>query len=218
MAKHTTLYDEAFLTGCDSSQEWMLTWFLKNYKKNSTKPLVFANFGVTDACLDIMRANCHAIMDMTTTEEKGWFKKPLSMIKCPAYKTVWLDTDCEIRMNIDNIFNLLEPNILNMVEDEPWSMRAGQKWHNSGVVGVIDKPMILNQWALEIRNNGGQQGDQEVLHSMLTPITKISAIHDLPNEYNVLRIQTEVDRTYNGPIRIMHWTGYKGKNIIKGLI
>jgi hypothetical protein len=105
-----------------------------------------------------------------------------------------------------------------MVEDEPWSMRAGQKWHNSGVVGVIDKPMILNQWAFEIRKNGGQQGDQEVLHSMLTPITKIKAIHDLPNEYNVLRIQTEVDRTYDGPIRIMHWTGYKGKNIIKGLI
>jgi hypothetical protein len=114
MAKHTTSYDEAFLTGCDSSQEWMLTWFLKNYKKNSTKPLVFANFGVTDACLDIMRANCHAIMDMTNTEEKGWFKKPLSMIKCPAHKTVWIDTDCEIRMNIDGIFDLLQPNILNM--------------------------------------------------------------------------------------------------------
>jgi len=74
MAKHTTSYDEAFLTGCDSSQEWMLTWFLKNYKKNSTKPLVFANFGVTDACLDIMRANCHAIIDMTNTEEKGCLK------------------------------------------------------------------------------------------------------------------------------------------------
>mgnify|MGYP007000268487 len=58
------------------------------------------------------------------------------------------------------------------------------------------------------------QGDQEVLHSMLNPITKIKYINDLPNEYNVLRIQTEVDKDYKGPIRIMHWTGQKGKKII----
>ena len=39
-------------------------------------------------------------------------------------------------------------------------------------------------------------------------------INDLPNEYNVLRIQTEVDKDYKGHIRIMHWTGNKGKKII----
>ena len=49
---------------------------------------------------------------------------------------------------------------------------------------------------------------------MLNEITKIKYINDLPNEYNVLRIQTEVDKDYSGPIRIMHWTGYKGKRII----
>ena len=57
-------------------------------------------------------------------------------------------------------------------------------------------------------------GDQEILHGMLNEITKIKYINDLPNEYNVLRIQTEVDKDYNGPIRIMHWTGYKGKRMI----
>ena len=49
---------------------------------------------------------------------------------------------------------------------------------------------------------------------MLNEITKIKYINDLPNEYNVLRIQTEVDKDYDGHIRIMHWTGYKGKQII----
>jgi len=210
-----TLYDEAFLTGCDSTQEWMLGWFLQNYKKHSNKPLIFANFGVSDLCLGIMRANCHAIMDMTKIEERGWFKKPLSMLKCPAVKTVWLDTDCEICMNIDGIFNLLEAHKLNMVQDVPWSSRSGDIWHNSGVVGFIDKPIILKQWVTAVKNNTDSQGDQEVLHCMLNPITKIGTIHDLPNEYNVLRIQTEVDKNYHGPIRIMHWTGYKGKQIIK---
>ena len=45
-------------------------------------------------------------------------------------------------------------------------------------------------------------------------ICEIKYINDLPNEYNVLRIQTEVDKDYKGPIRIMHWTGQKGKKII----
>ena len=49
---------------------------------------------------------------------------------------------------------------------------------------------------------------------MLNPITKIKYINDLPNEYNVLRIQTTVDKDYKGPIRIMHWTGRKGKIMI----
>jgi len=215
MVKPTTLYDEAFVTGCDSSQEWMLDWFLKNFKKNSNKPLIFANFGVSELSLEIMRANCHAIMDMTNVEEQGWFKKPMTMLKCPSVKTVWLDTDCEVMMNIDGIFNLLEPNKLNMVTDRPWTKRTGEVWHNSGVVGFIDKPIILNQWVNAVKYNSGNQGDQEVLHSMLNPITKIGAIHDLPNEYNVLRIQTEVDKNYHGTIRIMHWTGHKGKIIIK---
>ena len=212
---HMKLYEEAFVTGCDKSQEWMLHWFIKNFKKNSSKPLIFANFGVTDLALNIMRENCHAVMDLTETEEKGWFKKPRTMINCPAKKTVWIDTDCEVLDNIDGIFDLLEPDKLNMIKDEPWSKRTGQIWHNSGVVGFIDKPIILHQWYRAVKSRPTvAQGDQEVLHSMLNPITKIKYINDLPNEYNVLRIQTTVDKDYKGPIRIMHWTGRKGKIMI----
>ena len=103
----------------------------------------------------------------------------------------------------------------SMVKDEPWTKRTEQVWHNSGVVGFIGKPVILHQWYKAVKTRPTvAQGDQEVLHSMLNPITKIKYINDLPNEYNVLRIQTEVDKDYKGPIRIMHWTGQKGKKII----
>ena len=214
-AKHMKLYDEAFLTGCDETQAWMMHWFIKNFKKHSKKPLIFANFGVSNLSLNVIRANCHAVMDMTKTPEKGWLNKPISMLECPSKKTVWIDTDCEILDDIDGIFDLLEPEKLNMVKDEPWTKRSGSTWHNSGVVGFIDKPIILHQWrsACKTRPLSGN-GDQEILHGMLNEITKIKYINDLPNEYNVLRIQTEVDKDYSGPIRIMHWTGYKGKKII----
>ena len=111
---------------------------------------------------------------------------------------------------------MLEPNKLNMVQDKPWTTRGQELWHNSGVVGFIDKPSILYQWAKAVREDP-VQGDQEVLHLMLNPITKIAYINDIPNEYNVLRLQTEIDG-YTGPIKVMHWTGQNGKDKIKAML
>ena len=73
------------------------------------------------------------------------------MLSCPAKKTVWIDLDCQIIDNIDGIFTLLEPNKLNMVEDKPWTKRRKEVWHNSGIVGFIDKPVILTQWAQQVK-------------------------------------------------------------------
>jgi len=217
MAKPMKLYNKAFLTGCDKSHEWILPWFLKNLKKHTKVPIVFANFGISELSLKIVRENVHAVLDLSKVDESGWFKKPLSMYKCPAKKTVWLDTDCEVKDNIDGIFDLIEPNKLAMVEDKPWTTRRGHLWHNSGVVGFIDKPIILSRWVEAIKKNKDQAGDQEVLDKLLTPITKIGAITDLPNEYNVLRLQVENDG-YVGKTRIMHWTGAKGKAKIRSML
>ena len=210
-------YDKAFVTGCDENHEWMLEWFFKNYKKHMKDvPLVFANFGLTPDGLKKVRENVHAVMNLKPFDEEGWFKKPMSMIKCPSKKTIWIDLDCEIRDDISNLFNMLKPNMLNMVEDKPWTMRGQELWHNSGVVGFIDKPTILYDWAKAIRDNP-VQGDQEVLHLLLNPITKIKYINDIPNEYNVLRLQVETDG-YAGAIKVMHWTGQKGKNKIRSML
>ena len=216
MVKPMKLYDEAYVTGCDNTQEWMLPWFLKNFKKNNSKPLIFANFGITDLTMQIVRENVHAVMDLTNTEEKGWFKKPLSMLKSPSKKTVWIDTDCEVRENTDDIFDLIEPEKLLMAKDEPWIWRRGHLWHNSGVVGFQDKPVILYQWVKAVKQNP-LDGDQEVLDKILSPITKIKYITDLPNKYNVLRLQLEKDG-YGGEVKIAHWTGQKGKIKISEMV
>ena len=209
-------YDKAFLTGCDEGHAWMIPWFLKNYKKHNNTPIIFANFGVSELTLKIIRENFHAVIDMSQTKEKGWFKKPRSMLYAPSHKTVWLDTDCQVVDNIEDIFGMLELNKLAMVEDKPWSMRRGEVWHNSGVVGIIDKPIILHQWTQAVHDQPSV-GDQEVLHSMLNPITKMTYIKDLPNEYNVMRLQLEHDG-YKGKQKIVHWTGAKGKDKIRSML
>ena len=216
MANPTKLYDEAFLTGCDKNHEWFLEWFIANYKKHVKTPLIFADFGLSESALSYVKDNVHAVMNVTKSPEKGWFKKPRTMVKCPAKKTVWIDTDCEVRENTDDIFDLIEPEKLLMAKDEPWIWRRGHLWHNSGVVGFQDKPVILYQWVKAVKQNP-LDGDQEVLDKILSPITKIKYITDLPNKYNVLRLQLEKDG-YGGEVKIAHWTGQKGKIKISEMV
>ena len=63
-----------------------------------------------------------------------------------------------------------------------------------------------------------QVGDQETLTANLNPITQLTYIHDLPNEYNHLRLQIENDNQPATNARIIHWTGAKGKERIKGMM
>ena len=211
----TKLYDKAFVTGCDSNNEWQLPWFFENYKKHNDTPLVFADFGVSD--IEAVKPHVHAVIDLTRIEEKGWFKKPKAIAHCPAQQKVWLDTDCEIRGNIGGIFELLKPNMLNMVEDKPWAKRRGGVQYNSGVVGVIGNPVILNMWAQWIKE-GDAVGDQETLTANLNPITSIKYINPLPNEYNWLRLQIENDNEPATDARVVHWTGQKGNDRIRSMM
>ena len=213
--KNTKLYDKAFLTGADLNTEWMLPWFFKNYKKHNNTPLIFADFGVIDR--DAIAPHVHAIIDMTKVEEKGWFKKPKALVHAPATKTVWIDSDCQIKSDISGIFDLLLPNKLNMVEDLPWAKRRGGVQFNSGVVGIIDKPLILGMWANWVKENPSV-GDQETLTENLNPITQMTYINALPNEYNWLRLQIENDNQPATNARVIHWTGQKGKDRIRSMI
>jgi len=212
------VYDKLVITGCDEKSEWQLDWFLDNYAQHVKEPLMVADFGMSAGM--VQRLNYHpnvvGIMNLTHTPEKGWFNKPIAMFHSPGKKTLWLDTDCEIKAPLTPLFDLIVPNKLSMVEDKPWSKRRGELWHNSGVVGFIGKPEILHTWCNGVRDNP-QTGDQEVLHSILNPITKMKYINDLPFEWNVMRLATDLDG-YKGQIKIQHHTGDKGKDKIRGLM
>jgi len=207
-------FDRAFLTGADSKQEWMLPWFFENYKKYNKLPVIVADFGMSPEGLAIAKRHAKEIIDLKAEREKGWFLKPKSMWKSPAKNTVWIDLDCEVRGDISDIFKQLEPNKLAMVKDHPWCERRGQLWHNSGVVGFIGKPPILGAWMDQVARSRAV-GDQEVLHGMLNPITKITYIKDLPHKYNVLRIDMTIDNRIPKDPLVVHWTGSKGKDEIR---
>jgi len=208
-----TKLSNLFITGCDANRQWQLPWFVDNFKKHNPKAeLLIYDFG--------MKENSFSNISVKhLSQDKGWFKKPSAMMKASliADKVCWLDTDCEVRSNIEDIFNHTEPNKLCMVEDVPWSKRRGETWHNSGVVAFQGTPNILGEWATEVSYNP-KVGDQEVLHTMLSdPLKRIIHIKDISREYNTLRIDL-IDNTAPKNIKVMHWTGVKGNDYIKGLL
>ena len=201
MVKDMT-YSNLFITGVDKNARWMLPWFEDNLKKHNPG----AELKVYD-------------FDKEFLESSGWFKKPAAMRHAArlSKKVCWIDVDCEIKDNIEDIFNYTEPHKLSMVEDAPWSKRRGETWHNSGVVAFEDNPYILSIWHNMVIKNP-LVGDQEVLHEYLKQgMNRLIYIRDLPRQYNTLRLDV-LDETTPKNIKIMHWTGAKGKQEIKRLI
>jgi hypothetical protein len=197
----------------------MLDWFYKEYRKHNDTPILLCNFGMTPEAVEKARLMFDDIFEVPKQRAGGWFYKPSALLRAPVYEKVWIDTDIHVLGDISGIFNYIEDNKLAMVEDRPWTKRRGEKWHNSGVVGVRGKPPILVQWTDQCKAKPSV-GDQEVLHEMVRydPLTRMRFISDVPNIYNWLRLQVTHDNENSFKKLCMHWTGEKGKNEIRKMI
>ena len=205
------------ITGCDASTEWMLPWFVENYYKHNTIPLKIFDFGMKFT--SPVDYPCIALK----SDNKGWFKKPAAMKKALQYadQVVWLDTDCHVRGWIGPIFNFIAPNKLAMAEDQPWTMRTKQMWHNTGVVGFSGPAnTVLDQWVEAVARDSQlpNSGDQQILHILLNQgLNRLSMVNTIPKTYNCLRLDV-VDGTAVPKPVIMHWTGQVGKAKIKEMM
>ena len=217
---------EVFLTGCDKHTEWQLPWFIENYRKHNTKPIILADFGMSKEMREKYEgkfSDFDLIIDVKS-EAKGWFKKPRAILDATqldgVQKVCWLDTDCEVTGNIETIFDLTEKGKLGMVKDRPWSTRRNElgEWYNSGVVAVEGTPNILRAWADECIRNP-VQGDQEVLYLMMggDALKKLSCIIPIPHTYNTLRLDYIDNIQVKNP-KIIHHTGEKGNDVIRSQI
>lgn len=208
--------ETGFMTGTDSKTEWMLPWFIENFKKYNNSHLLVVDFGMSKEMA--LYANKHAdtLADLTSQKGKGWFAKPISMMNTPFKRTFWLDLDCQIMGNIDNMFDLIEPDKLNMVIDRPWSTRYNTTMYNSGVVGFENRPAILAKWTAGLTPSK-HRGDQEALHDLLDDLQRIIFINEIPHKYNTLRLD-HIDGTAPKDILINHWTGTKGNQHIRSLM
>lgn len=218
-------HSKAFVTGCDKNTFWQLKWFITNLRKHTKLPLEFYDFGLTpDQVISLQSWKFpNVTYHNPGTAARGWFNKPATIMRAlfVGWTSVcWLDTDAEVIGEVDSIFqyNPFRSSTIGMVYDHPWMKRRGGHWFNSGVVVAFwSPPALLKDWVDGCRNPT-ERGDQEVLYKMLQtdPLKRLS-ITALPHKYNVLRLDVQ-DNNVPRDARIMHWTGAKGNEIIRGKI
>jgi hypothetical protein len=199
-----------FITGADKKCEWLLPWWYRNYSANNNIPIIIADFGLSSQGLDWCEKNNLEVQKVEGS--KGWHMKPsaLSQIN-KGEKRVWIDVDCQVLKKIDNIFDYVVEDKLTCSEDTYHSW--GCKWQ-TGVVGVMGNPEILKEWEEKCLNPSGPyaRGDQELLWELIKEKGK-GYINRLPQNFNWLRMALHYGHRHKD-MRIVHWTGEKGKKII----
>ena len=201
------------VTGCDAAQEWMLPWWWGCYRAHNGFPVAFADFGMSAQA----RAWCAergSVIDVQgrrsaglhTTQMVAWFRKPLAVLKSPFARTIWLDTDCEVRGDLTPLFDAEMASGLAAARDghNPKDRRADAL--NTGVLVVDHGAPIVASWArFLLADPSAQPGDQEFLNAMDGPERDGIAI--IPKRFNWLRLDGPADEE----AIVLHWTGRRGK-------
>lgn len=225
--------DEGVVVASDLTQEWLLPWWFSHYKKHNNHPVTFVDLGLSKEMKAWCKEHGHLaplpVPDLFVKEKeelslkqialwekrhgthfwenrKGWFKKPLACLQAPYKRSIWLDSDCEVRGDLSPLFSKdLSPHKVMVAKEY---LEGGGKGVNSGVlVFETDCPLIL-EWAKEaFAGNARFVGDQDIL-SHLIEETGVKP-KELPPIYNWSRFSGE-----NPEAIVMHWHGNHGKKVI----
>jgi hypothetical protein len=228
----SNLKEKGVLVASDITQEWLLPWWLENYQNHNTMPVSFVDLGLSSTMKswckekgnyiplpipDIFVAEKNLCPEnlINLWEEKygnhfwenrnAWFKKPLACLLSPYKKTLWIDSDCEVRGSLEPLFSMNLPPSGVLINKEYGEISEGGI--NSGVILFDHKSPLIEKWAMiAYENNALFPGDQDIFIELL----KEYEVANLPLIYNSSRYHED-----HANIVIKHWHGNHGKTIIQ---
>jgi len=200
------------LTGVDTNHEDLLPWWLNNaIKHNSNENIGVWDLGMSSVMRERIQKEYPDVwlsIPLSKNTSSGWFYKLHAVIEAPEKRVAWLDVDCEILSNIEDMFNLVPPNMIGLTRD--W---VRGNWWATGVIVVNDRPKLLYDWNVRLNANDGIRGDQEALQDLIGNNTH-EEIQELPQEYQWLRIS--LNQGKDSPTKkVIHWTGPVGREHIR---
>ena len=200
------------LTGVDTNHEDLLPWWLNNaIKYNTNENIGVWDFGMSQKMRERIQKeypNVWLSIALDKNPNSGWFYKLHAVIDAPEKRVAWLDVDCEILTNIEDMFNLVPPDMIGLTRD--W---VRGNWWATGVIVVNDRPKLLYDWNVRLNANDGIRGDQEALQDLIGNNTH-EEIQELPQEYQWLRIS--LNQGKDSPTKkVIHWTGPVGRDHIR---
>ena len=238
------------ISGCNKDYEWLLPWWWENYKKHNSYPVAIFDFGMSEEgkkfCRDkgiyyeLPSINENTI-PLTSIDEKdqklfkfmygdnraensrsSWFKKPQAAYFTPFDVTVWIDLDCEIGLNLNELSYFLDSNeeisLRHELDPAIFFLVLTQYNHidettyNSGVIVFKKNCSVIKDWlALSIKDNSTFAGDQEALSRVI--YLKNHHVKLLPEKFNSFEFIHEMPSK-----EIRHFAGYSGKEKIKEMM
>lgn len=199
------------LTGVDSNHEDLLPWWLNNaIKHNSNENIGVWDFGMSSAMREKIQKEYSDVwlsIPLEKRKDSGWFYKLHAVIDAPEKRVAWLDVDCEILTNIEDVFDMVPDDMIGLTRD--W---VRGNWWATGVIVVNGRPDLLYNWNDRLLS-GDIRGDQEALEALVGKDTH-PQIQELPQDYQWLRLS--IANGKDSPTKkVVHWTGPEGKRIIR---
>ena len=218
---------DGIVVGCDRFQEWLLPWWWTHYSAKSSYPVAFIDMGMSEEAAAWCKARGPHIKlpaipyreptkiqswekrygDKIWDTRQAWLKKPSAMLRSPFPLSLWLDLDCQIKGNLEPLFNLFLFNAceLALVRDRQnlESLLPGEVHYNSGVIAFRKDAPFLTQWIDTIAKLD-LPGDQEYLSRSL--FLHKNDVLDLPPIYNWNGLWGENEHAV-----IRHYSGGMGK-------
>lgn len=197
------------ITGVDQNHEDLVIWWYENVRKyNPNVKVGIWDFGMSQKMREVIKGIDAWLSDpIYHPSNIGWFNKTKAVINTPSKSVAWLDVDCEVLANIEEIFDLVPPDMIGLTRD--W---VRDNWWATGVIVVNDRPELLEHWNNMLLKTA-IRGDQEMLHEIVGK-KEHEQIQELPQDYQWLRIS--LNKGKDSPTKkIIHWTGPKGKAFIR---
>ena len=203
------------LTGVDKNHEYLIEWWLHNALKHKANENIGVwDFGMTSSMREKIKTHYPSVwlsIPLNLHFTSGWFYKLHAVIEAPEKRVAWLDVDCEILTNIEDVFDLVPPETIGLTKD--W---VRGDWWATGVIVVNDRPKLLYDWNARLNKGDDIRGDQEALKDLIGT-DKHEQIVELPQDYQWLRIS--LNSGIDSPTKkVIHWTGPKGRDHIRNVL
>lgn len=140
------------LTGCNENHEWMLKWWWNHYSKHNNYPVTFCDLGMTPSARTFCASKGNVLtpkLSFTVTSHPEapwktevphyhlahrplWFLKPFAFIQSPYQRSLWLDTDCEVKGSLKPLIEL--PLSSAKVAIKEYSSEASKKKRKKHII------------------------------------------------------------------------------------
>ncbi len=235
------------IVGCNAGMERLLPWWWENYNKTNTFPVTFFDFGMSKKALKwcsergttvqlklpfslfAKRLKCPEIWEKemrrfgkyNTAQYRrlSWFKKTFVYLNTPYQQTIWMDLDCQVNENLEELFLYSDhPSQMAIANERhnKWKMKTEEGWkasvdnaYNSGVISYRHGCQIIEDWTLAVINSDNfYLGDQDLLCNVIEKSSVKPNI--LPNSFNWI----VNEHKQNPHAHILHYAGKARKLIL----